>query len=109
MSALTWATLFTVNPRNHPISVAFNCAHGDTEDVFQLGPWSPRGLKGLRGKPKKKIENKTVSRAFPGFYSNKNQGVFEKHYATPVASNQKSYFKLQGQSQGHNVIDLVAI
>ena len=32
--------------KNNPISVAFNCSHGDTEDVFQLSPWSPRGLKG---------------------------------------------------------------
>ena len=65
---------------------------------------------GLRGKPKKKIESKTVSRAFPGFYINKNQSVFVKHYMPPpVASNQKSHFKLQGQSQGHNVIDLGAI
>ena len=28
------ANLFTVIPRNHPISVAFHDAHGDTEDLY---------------------------------------------------------------------------
>ena len=41
---------------------------------------------------------------------NKNQGVFVKHYGIPpAATKSKKLVQLQGQSQGHKVIDLGVI
>ena len=51
VQAPTRATLFTVIPRNHPISVAFYDEHRDTEDLFSSYiPRVPKGDKILERK-----------------------------------------------------------